>query len=134
VRASFDAFGAPRVEIEVKGSWATVQVSALLDTGVDGDVSLPIGVAIQLGLELQHDRVIAYVPLTANLHRCGPASLGGCTGQNAHHRRDGPRWPGPALLPDPQHQGFQIAYGHAGSKPLQRQRCRALLHLATRTG
>lgn len=53
MRASFDAFGAPRVEIEVKGSRATVQVSALLDTGVDGDVSLPIGVAIQLGLELQ---------------------------------------------------------------------------------
>ena len=48
-----DAFGAPRVEIEVEGSRGTVQVSALLDSGFDGDVSLPIGVAIQLGLELQ---------------------------------------------------------------------------------
>ena len=53
MRAYFDAFGEPRVEIEVKGSRAIVSVTALLDTGFDGELSLPIGVAMQLGLELR---------------------------------------------------------------------------------
>jgi clan AA aspartic protease len=53
VRPYFDEFGQPRVEIEVRGSQARVQVEALLDTGFDGELSLPVGIAIQLGLELR---------------------------------------------------------------------------------
>lgn len=53
MRPYFDDFGQPRVEIEVRGSQARVRVAALLDTGFDGELSLPIGIAIQLGLELR---------------------------------------------------------------------------------
>ena len=53
MRAYFDAFGEPPVAIEVSGSRATVTVAAILDTGFNGELSLPIGVAMQLGLELR---------------------------------------------------------------------------------
>ncbi len=53
MRAYFDAFGEPRVEIEVKGSRAVVSVAALLDTSFDGELSLPIGVAMQPGFEIR---------------------------------------------------------------------------------
>jgi len=53
VKAYFDPFGQPRVEIEVKGTRAAVRVAAVLDTGFDGELSLPIGIAMQLGLELR---------------------------------------------------------------------------------
>ena len=53
MKAYFDPFGQPRVEIEVRGTRATVRVAAILDTGFDGELSLPIGIAMQLGLELR---------------------------------------------------------------------------------
>jgi hypothetical protein len=53
VRAYGDAYGAPRVERDVRGSRATIRGAALLDTGVDGEVSRPVGLAMQLGLALQ---------------------------------------------------------------------------------
>jgi predicted aspartyl protease len=40
------------VDIEVIGMRRTVTVTALLDTGFDGDVCLPITLAVSLGLEL----------------------------------------------------------------------------------
>lgn len=53
MRAYFDASGQPRVELEVRGSRATVRVAAVLDTGFDGELSLPVAIAVQLGLELR---------------------------------------------------------------------------------
>ncbi len=53
MKAHFDAFGMPRIEIEVKGSRAVVSMEAILDTGFNGELSLPIDVAVQLGLELR---------------------------------------------------------------------------------
>jgi clan AA aspartic protease len=53
VRAYFDASGQPRVELEVRGSRAAVRVAAVLDTGFDGELSLPVAIAVQLGLELR---------------------------------------------------------------------------------
>ena len=53
MRAYFDTYGQPRVEIEVRGSRAVARVAAVLDTGFDGELSLPVGVAMQLGLELR---------------------------------------------------------------------------------
>ena len=53
MRAYFDSFGQPRVTVEVRGSRVTTSVAAVLDTGFDGELSLPIGVAMQLGLELR---------------------------------------------------------------------------------
>jgi predicted aspartyl protease len=45
VLAYFDDFGYPRVNIEVRGSRAAARVAAMLDTGFDGELSLPIDVA-----------------------------------------------------------------------------------------
>ncbi|MDZ7291438.1 MAG: hypothetical protein ONB44_07650 [candidate division KSB1 bacterium] len=44
--------GHPLVEVEVSGSRTTVKLSALLDSGFDGELCLPIEVAVPLGLEL----------------------------------------------------------------------------------
>jgi len=52
MKAHFDAFGHLRAEIEVKGAAGSKVVSALIDTGFDGFLCLPIEIAIQLGLML----------------------------------------------------------------------------------
>lgn len=53
MRGYFDASGTGRGEVEVAGSRSSARVAAVLDTGFDGDLCLPIGLAIQLGLELR---------------------------------------------------------------------------------
>ena len=45
----------PRWKITVKGLQKSIQIDALIDTGFDGDLCLPIPIAIQLGLELKGD-------------------------------------------------------------------------------
>jgi len=52
MKAYFDEFGHLRAEIEVKGALRSKAVSALIDTGFDGYICLPIEIAIQLGLTL----------------------------------------------------------------------------------
>lgn len=47
-----DEHGHPLVETEVRGSRTAVKVSALLDSGFDGELCLPIEAAVPLGLEL----------------------------------------------------------------------------------
>src|SRR5262245_34578810 len=42
----------PQVEVVVGGMRQRVQLTACLDTGFDGDVSIPIGIGLTLGLEL----------------------------------------------------------------------------------
>lgn len=56
----FDEYGHPRVEISVMGIRSTCSIKAVIDTGFDGDLCLPIQIAIQLGLEL---RDILYIEL-----------------------------------------------------------------------
>ncbi len=48
----------PTVSIEVIGSRQTLAVSAIVDTGFDGDLCLPIRLAVQLGLELVGEQLI----------------------------------------------------------------------------
>lgn len=42
----------PRTEVEVSGNRGSVTATAIIDTGFEGDVCLPIDLAVTLGLEL----------------------------------------------------------------------------------
>jgi clan AA aspartic protease len=42
----------PTCEVEVMGSRARLPVTAIIDTGFDGDICIPTPLAVQLGLEL----------------------------------------------------------------------------------
>ena len=48
----FDSAGRPRLTVTVTGGRSTAQVDALIDTGFNGDLTLPISLAVRLGLEL----------------------------------------------------------------------------------
>jgi len=49
----FDDYGQPRVRITVTGLYKAITIDAVIDTGFDGDLCLPIQVGIELGLELK---------------------------------------------------------------------------------
>ncbi len=49
-----DPVEGPRIRLQVSGRRDRVAVDALLDTGFDGDLCLPIAVAVPLGLELRY--------------------------------------------------------------------------------
>lgn len=53
VRGFFDNLGHPRVGISIYGCRTRMDVEALIDTGFDGFLCLPVSSAIALGLELQ---------------------------------------------------------------------------------
>jgi len=52
IEGFIDKQGHVIIEVEVAGSRSTVKLSALLDSGFDGDLCIPIEVAVSLGLEL----------------------------------------------------------------------------------
>lgn len=49
----FDEYGQPRVRITVIGTHDEIAVDAVIDTGFDGDLCLPVQMGIKLGLELR---------------------------------------------------------------------------------
>jgi clan AA aspartic protease len=51
MKCYFDKAGTPRVHVTVMGSRAATDCEALIDTGFDGDITIPLPTAIQLGLE-----------------------------------------------------------------------------------
>ncbi|MBI2028831.1 hypothetical protein HYT02_00230 [Candidatus Gottesmanbacteria bacterium] len=52
MEAFFDQRKHPKVVLRVKGRKQVAQFEAILDTGFDGYLSLPINIAVSLGLEL----------------------------------------------------------------------------------
>lgn len=54
MKAYFDQASHPVIEITVSGLEKTVTLPALIDTGFDGYLSLPLTVAIPLGLKLTY--------------------------------------------------------------------------------
>lgn len=52
IEGTIDEFGRPLIDVVVLGNRAQATVPAVLDTGFNGDVSQPVEVAIDLGLEL----------------------------------------------------------------------------------
>ena len=53
IEGRIDPVAGPRIRVRVSGSREGVWVDALLDTGFDGDLCLPIAVGVSLGLELR---------------------------------------------------------------------------------
>lgn len=47
-----DKYLQPKIKIQVNGLLKGLQLDAIIDTGFNGDLCLPIGVAIQVGLIL----------------------------------------------------------------------------------
>jgi clan AA aspartic protease len=54
----FDKFVHPRVRLIVKGLRKSLRNDPVVDTGFDGDLCLPVKVAIQLGLELSGETIV----------------------------------------------------------------------------
>lgn len=48
-----DEFGQPKVEVTFMGPWGKVITEAIIDTGFNGEVSLPVPIAVRLGLRLK---------------------------------------------------------------------------------
>jgi len=58
VKAYLDEYGQAVVEFVIKGSRTDISAKAIIDTGFDGDICLPVHLAIQLGLELKSVQVV----------------------------------------------------------------------------
>lgn len=52
MEAFFDARNHPKIKLAVSGARRTSLLEAVLDTGFDGYLSLPITIAVTLGIEL----------------------------------------------------------------------------------
>ena len=55
-----DGAGTPRVKVEIVGYRGSVKVDAVLDTGFNGELCVPVPIAIQLGLELIGESLVTY--------------------------------------------------------------------------
>ena len=54
IEGRIDLVEGPRIQVWISGRRDRVAIDALLDTGFDGDLCLPIAVAVPLGLELRY--------------------------------------------------------------------------------
>ena len=52
IRGYFDDVGQPRITVSIFGNRGEVTIDAVIDTGFDGSLCLPLSIAIPLGLEL----------------------------------------------------------------------------------
>ncbi|MDZ7261338.1 MAG: hypothetical protein ONB05_04455 [candidate division KSB1 bacterium] len=52
IHGYIDEIGTPLIDVTVEGTRSKITLPALIDTGFDGDLSLPIDIAVELGLEL----------------------------------------------------------------------------------
>ncbi|MCR4403749.1 MAG: hypothetical protein NUW06_00355 [Candidatus Acetothermia bacterium] len=52
IQGHFDEYHQPRVAITIQGARRDATLDAVIDTGFDGYLCLPVAVAIELGLEL----------------------------------------------------------------------------------
>lgn len=60
MEAFFDQKGRPKLNLKVKGRKQIGTFEAVLDTGFDGFISLPISIAVPLGLELVGIQAVEY--------------------------------------------------------------------------
>ena len=60
IEGFIDKHGHAIIEVEVGGSRTTVKLSALVDSGFDGELCIPIEVAVSLGLELVAAQVVEF--------------------------------------------------------------------------
>ena len=69
----------PTATVQIIGSRGSVTLDAIIDTGFDGDLSIPITIAVNLGLELEGEEYfeLADGTQTRELLFAGRASLAG---------------------------------------------------------
>ena len=48
-----NGLGQPRVRVTIIGDREKIEVDAIIDTGFDGDICIPVQLAVRLGLELR---------------------------------------------------------------------------------
>lgn len=67
-----------RLTVRVEGIRKGVEIDAIIDTGFDGSLCLPVPIAIQLGLELSCSQIVELADgsLSEELLFMGKASLG----------------------------------------------------------
>ena len=53
VKGRFDSLGQPFLPVELTGLHGVIAVQALVDTGFDGDLCIPLALAMTVGLELK---------------------------------------------------------------------------------
>jgi clan AA aspartic protease len=53
VKGQFDSHGQPFLPVELTGLHGTISLQALIDTGFDGDLCVPLAMAMTIGLELK---------------------------------------------------------------------------------
>ena len=51
-RGYINANRLPRIKVKVIGGRASTSLEAIIDTGFDGDLCIPIGIAVQVGLTI----------------------------------------------------------------------------------
>lgn len=52
MKGYIDKYNQPKMRLKAKGLRKTIELDAVIDTGFDGELCLPLPIAIQLGLEL----------------------------------------------------------------------------------
>lgn len=52
MKGYIDKYFQPKIKLQAKGLRRIIDLDAVIDTGFDGELCLPISIAIQLGLEL----------------------------------------------------------------------------------
>lgn len=79
IRGYIDENGMPVVNVTVGGIRSQITISALVDTGFDGYVCLPVELAVSLGLELVTSIPVEMADgsIKDELVFCGTGSIGG---------------------------------------------------------
>lgn len=52
MKGYIDKYNQPKIRLKARGLRRTIELDAVIDTGFDGELCLPLPIAIQLGLEV----------------------------------------------------------------------------------
>ena len=79
IHGYFDDSGHPKIKIPVSGSREQIEIEALIDTGFDGEITIPSVIGVRLGLELTglEEFELADGSVIQNFVFSGQATLGG---------------------------------------------------------
>ena len=60
LRGRFDADGRPTLSVTLAGPLGQVTLTAVVDTGFDGDLCIPVPTAVSLGLQLKATKFVEF--------------------------------------------------------------------------
>jgi clan AA aspartic protease len=58
MKGYIDKYYQPKIKLKAKGFRRTIELDAVIDTGFDGELCLPLPIDIQLGLELRGNQYV----------------------------------------------------------------------------